>query len=415
MTMNPAETAPTPVSLWRNHAFLRLWIAQAVSGIGNRITSLAVPLTAALVLDASPGEMAVLVFAGQLPDLLFGLIAGAWVDRHRRRPLLIGSDLGRAVLLAAIPLAAVAGQLSFPLLWVVAFGSAALNLVFTLASVAVLPSVVKTEQLVDANSKLAMSDSVLTLAGPSFAGALVQLVSAPKAIIVDCFSFLASAWSLGGIGAAEPRPPAIRQRPSLWSEIGEGLRALVQTPLLTTLAVSMGVIVVAGAIEQTIAILYLTRTLGLDPAAIGIISACGGIGSLAGAMVAARVARQIGVGATIIGGAGVSTAGMALVPAAGLVDVAFPVLIAGQILFGVGYSLFGITQSSLRQRITPLHLLGRVTAARRFVIFCMAPVGAGLGGILGTRIGLAPTLAVSVVIATGGVLLMLFSPIRTER
>jgi Na+/melibiose symporter-like transporter len=403
---------PFPDSLWRNRAFLRLWLAQAVSGIGNRITGLAVPLTAAVTLNASPSQMATLVFAAQLPDLLFGLMAGAWVDRRRRRPLLIGADLGRAVLLAVIPIAAIAGRLSFTLLWIVAFGSAVLNLVFTLASVAVLPSIVKREQLVEANSKLAMSDSVLTLAGPGFAGALVQLVGAPKAIIADCLSFLSSAWSLGGIGSAERRPRPARDRPGWLAEIGEGVRALVQTPLLTTLAVSMGVIVVAGAIQQTVIILYMTRTLGLSPATIGVVSTATGIGALLGAALAGRVARWLGIGATIIGGAGLEVIAMLVVPAADLTPRVLPVLLGSAVLSGLATSLFGITQSSLRQRITPIHLLGRVTAARRFLIFGMAPIGAALGGLLGERIGLAPTLVVGAAIAGGGVLMMLASPIR---
>ncbi len=407
--------SPLPESLWRNRPFLRLWLAQAASGIGNRITGLAIPLTAAVTLDATPRQMAALVVAGQLPDLLFGLVAGAWVDRRRRRPLLVGADLGRAVLLAAIPMAAIGGHLSFALLWGVAFGSALLNLVFTLASVAVLPSIVRHEQLVDANSKLAMSDSVLTLVGPGFAGALVQAVGAPKAIIGDCLSYLASAWSLGGIGRREPEPRRARARPSLRAEIGEGLRALVHTPLLTTLAVSMGVIVVAGAVQQTVLILYLTRDLGLSPATIGIISTATGAGALVGAALAARCARWFGIGTTMIGGASLEVVSMLAIPAADFTPWVRPTLAASAALSGLAFSLFGITQSSLRQRITPVHLLGRVTAARRFLIFCMAPVGAVLGGFLGERIGLAPTLVVGAAIAGGGVLIMLASPIRQLR
>ena len=407
--------SPIPESLWSNRAFLRLWIAQAVSGIGNRITGLAIPLTAAESLDATTQQMAALVIAGQLPDLLFGLVAGAWVDRKRRRPLLVGADLGRAVLLGAIPVAAIGGHLSFTLLWVVAFGSALLNLVFILASVAVLPSIVRQEQLVDANSKLMMSDSVLTIAGPGLAGALVQVVGAPRAIIGDCLSYLVSAWSLGGIGRREPEPARARERPSLRAEIWEGLRALFQTPLLTILAVSMGVIVVAGAVQQTVLILYLTRNLGLSPATIGIISTANGVGALIGAALVARCARWFGIGATIIGGASIGVVSMLAVPAAERTPWVEPTLAVSTALSGLAFSLFGITQMSLRQRITPVHLLGRVTAARRFLIFCMAPVGAVLAGFLGDRIGFAPTLIVGAAIAGIGVLIMLASPIRGLR
>jgi MFS family permease len=410
-------TAPADVaipSLWRNPAFVRLWIAKTVSGIGTSVTATAIPLTAALVLDATPAQMAALVFAGQLPDLLFGLVAGVWVDRVRRRPILIGTDLGRAILLAVIPVAVFLGLLSMPLLWIVAFGSAALTLFFTLASVAVLPTIVREEQLVDANAKLHMSEAVLTLAGPSAAGFLVQLVTAPKAIIADVVSYLASAFALGSIAATEVKPERrARGLGPVWREIREGLHELIRTPLLRALAISMGIIVVGGAMVATVNILFLTRTLELSPVTIGFVAAGTGVGSLLGAVVAGRVATRLTLGGAIVLSGMLEAGALFLTPLAAHVTFPVPWLMGLGVISGLAYSVLSINQISLRQRITPSHLLGRVTAARRFLIFCMAPVGAVAGGWLGTNAGLEATILAGAAVTLVGAIYMWWSPIRT--
>lgn len=376
------------VSLWHNPAFVRLWIAKTVSGIGSSITATAIPLTAALVLEATPAQMAALVFAGQLPDLLFGLIAGAWVDRVRRRPILVGTDLGRALLLAVIPAAVFLDALSMPLLWLVAFGSAALTLFFTLASVAILPTIVREKQLVAANSKLHMSEAVLSLAGPGAAGALEQILTSPKAIIVDVASYLVSALSLGSVGTREAKPVARPSGPAtIWHEIREGLHELVRTPLLRALAISMGLIVVGGAMVATVNVLFLTRTLGLSPLQIVVAAAAGGAGTLVGAATADRVAARLTLGGAVVFGGFLQAVALALTPVAAYIVFPLPWLMGLSAATGVGYSVLSINQISLRQRITPNHLLGRVTAARRFLIFCMAPFGAAAGGWLGTTVG----------------------------
>ena len=410
------STAPVDLpipSLWRNPAFVRLWVAKTVSGIGTSITATAIPLTAALVLDATPAQMAALVFAGQLPDLLFGLIAGVWVDRVRRRPILIGTDVGRALLLAVIPVAAFLDLLSMPLLWIVAFGSAVLTLFFTLASVAVLPTIVRPVQLVDANSKLHMSEAVLSLAGPSGAGFLVQLVSAPKAIIADVVSYLVSAFSLGSIASTELKPE--RRESGLRAigrEIREGLHELIRTPLLRALAISMGIIVVGGAMIATVNILFLTRTLGLSPVTIGVVAAGNGVGALLGAVVASRAAARLTLGGAIVLSGMLEAGALYGMPLAAHVAFPVPWLMGLGVLSGIAYSVLSINQISLRQRITPSHLLGRVTAARRFLIFCMAPVGALAGGWLGTNVGLEATILAGASVTLVAALYMWWSPIR---
>ena len=176
----PMSIVEAPASLWRNPSFVRLWFAQTVSNAGSQVTALALPLTAVLVLGATPVQMGFLGIAGRAPNLLFDLFAGVWVDRTRRRPILVGADLGRALLLGTILIAAAFGYLTFAQLYLVTFVVGTLTAFFSLASISILPSLVKREQLVDANSKLAITDSILTIAAPSAAGGLVQLLGAPR-------------------------------------------------------------------------------------------------------------------------------------------------------------------------------------------------------------------------------------------
>jgi len=404
-------------NLWQNPAFLRLWFAKVISALGGSVAGTALPLTAAITLHATPVQMAMLVFAGQLPDLLFGLLAGVWVDRVRRRPLLMTADLGRGVLLLLVPLSALLGVLSFPLLWAVAFGCAALSLVFTLASVALLPAIVPQHQLVDANSKMHMSDAVLSLAGPGLGGFLIQLVTAPRAVLASSGSFFASAWALGGLGKTEAGPPRHDSRglAGIVADIREGIVELFRTPLLRALAISMGIIVVGGSVYNTVSILYLTRTLEYTPWLIGVLAAGNGAGALLGAAAANRVAMHLTLGYAIVAAGFLEAGALFAVPVAA--EFAYPlvVLLAAAVMSGLAYSVLSINQISLRQRITPVHLLGRVTSARRFLIFTMSPLGVVAGGWLGTTAGLQPALLVAAIITLGGAFAQFFSPIREQR
>ncbi len=404
----------TTASLWRNGSFVRLWFAQVVSNAGSQITNLALPLTAVLALGATPAQMGALGVAGSLPNLFFGLLAGVWVDRMRRGPILIGADLGRALLLGTIPAAALLGSLTFAHLYLVAFISASLGLFFTIASVAVLPSVVRKDQLVEANSRLAASDSVLAMAGPSAAGALVQLLSAPKAIIVDAVSYVLSAFSLRGVGVSE-EPLSREQRRGLRSEIGEGVRELVRTPILRALTVAATVGMFGASVQSTVLLLFFTRELDTPPTTIGLVYAAGGVGGLLGALVAGRVARRIGTGPSVILGQSLWAISALVVPLAGLVGPALAPIIAAQVITGVGGAIWSVNQMSLRQHLTPTRLLGRVTAARRFLLFGAAPLGSLLGGTLGSMIGLRATLLVGATGVAAGFVLLFCSPVRDVR
>ncbi len=248
-------------NLWRNGAFLRLWFAQVVSNAGSAITGYALPLTAILVLGAGPAQMALLRGADFVPHLLFGLFAGVWIDRARRQPILVGADLGRAVLLATIPLATVLGVVSFPQLWVVVFAVSSLTACSSLAAVSLLPRIVPPRQLVAANSRLATTDAVLAIAMPSAASGVVQLVGAPRAVLADALSYLVSAFTLRRLRVAETADSARLTRAIVGREIAEGLRELVRTPALRALTIAVSVGTFGTAMQSTVSFLFLLVTV----------------------------------------------------------------------------------------------------------------------------------------------------------
>lgn len=397
-------------SVWANTQFRRLWFAQAISKLGSAVTATALPLTAVLLLHADAADMALLVFAGQLPDLLFGLLAGVWVDRMRRRPILVGSDLARFVLLSTVPIAAAFGVLTFTQLWLVSFAVGIFTLFFAVANVAVLPSIVRPDELVDANSRLSITDAIVGLSGPSAGGALVQFITAPRAILADALSYLASAAFLRRIGRTERRPSR-RQGSSIRVEVLEGVRELVRSPVLRSLAISTGIGALAVAMQTTVVMLYLVRTLDLSPVLIGVVSTMNGAGALLGASLAKVAGRFGGIGRVIILGSLVFDLAAFAVPAASYTTVPLPILFAGQVFSGAGYAVYQINQVSLRQVVTPARLLGRVTAARRFLIFCMAPAGAAIGGFLGSSVSYPATLMLGAVLAVIGTAVLVASPL----
>ncbi|MGB8343905.1 MAG: MFS transporter, partial [Ktedonobacteraceae bacterium] len=272
--------------LWHNPDFVKLWVGQTVSNFGSGITGIALPLTAVLVLSASPAQMGILGALDGLAVVVFGLLAGVWVDRVRRRPLLIASDLGRALLLGSIPLAALTGMLSLTQLYGVAALVGILTVFFNVADESYLPTLIPQEQLVEANSKLAMSDSLAEMSGPALAGPLVQLLSAPLAIVFDALSFLVSALGVGLIRTSEPQPKPPVQQQSAWRESIEGLRTLWRDSRLRALAISGGLFNFFGNFIGTLYILYIVRQLHMSALIVGFLVAAGGVSALVGTFIA---------------------------------------------------------------------------------------------------------------------------------
>ena len=408
-------TAPTG-SLWWEPNFARLWAGQTVSQLGSQITFLALPLTAILVLDAGPAETGLLTAAGALPALLVGLHAGVMVDRRQRLPILIGGDLGRAALLALVPLAWATDRLSIGLLVAVVALVGLLTLVFDVAYQALLPAIVPRERLVEGNAKLELSVTAAQIAGPPLAGGLIRLLTAPVAIAVDALSFVLSGVLLSGIRVKEriARSPAHDRR--IGAEIGEGLRLVVGDGRLRAIAGARGLLELFNAMLEAVFLLYLVRALGLGPGLIGAIFAVGSAGFALGALLPARAAGRFGVGATTIGALALVGLSDLLVPLAGgsrLVVV--PLLVGAQFLFGVGLTVFNVNQVSLRQAVVPDGLQGRAAATVRVLATGLVPLGALLGGLLGETIGLRPTLIVA---ALGELLAAVWlwrSPVRSLR
>jgi MFS family permease len=393
-----------------------LWAALSVSLLGSEITALAIPLFAALTLRASAVEMGVLAAAGQVPFLLFSLPAGAWVDRLPRRPVLIATDVASSLLLLSVPLAVPFGGPAFPQLCIVVFGVGTMTVVSEVAHYAYVPSLVGRERLTECNSKLQVSHSAAAAAGPGLAGALVQLLSAPVAILADAASFLISAAFLRSIRRPEPPPPRTDAGLTIRRSIADGIRILLGHPMLRAIIVASVPISFFMSGFVAIYVLYATRDLGLGPGMIGLIFAGGGVGAVSGAMLAGRAAARFGLGPAIIGGWILAAAGALLVPlAAGPTVVVIAILTMAKAFEGFTYAVANVHQWSLRQVITPDHLSGRVTAGHRFTVYGAGAAGALVGGALGAAVGLRTALLICAIGALLSPLVAVFSPLRRLR
>lgn len=398
--------------LWRNADFMKLWTAQAISVFGSTITREALPLAAILTLAATPSQVGLLAALGAVPALVLGLPAGAWVDRLRRRPILIVADLGRALLLASIPAAALLGVLGLPQLYLVAILGGTLTLFFRVADNSFLPTVVARPDLVEANSKLGTTDSLAEIGAPAITGALVQLISAPLAILVDAVSYLVSAVFLGLIRAPESPPRPADHPQSLRQDVAQGLQLVLKNPTLRALAGSSGAFSFFGGFFGALYGIYAIRVLGLTPAVLGMLISAGGLGALLGAVLAGRLYRRFGLGRVLIGSFLLFGLNAMVVPlASGPQAVVVVILMGAQLVGDTMLAVYLINGVSLRQSITPDHLLGRMNASMEFLVTGIGPVGLLVGGFLGESIGVRPTLAVAALGLLSGSLWLFLSPV----
>lgn len=404
---------PTPTGLWQHTGFLKLWAAQTISLLGTQITSLALPLTAVLTLQATPTQMGLLRATHAGAAVMVGLFAGVLIDRLRRRPILIATDLGFAFLAGSIPLAAIFGVLRIEQLYLIQFLSGILSIFSDVAHMAFLPSLVRREQLIEGNSKLQTTTSAASVAGPGLAGVLVQLLTAPVAIIVDAFSFLISALLVWRIRAPELSEGITAERRSVWSEIGEGLRAVFGNPVLRPLAEAIALHFLFASMIAAIFILYAIRELRISPALLGLIFAALGAGFLAGALVAGRIAKRYGLGMTMLGATLLTAIAATLIPMAiGSPATIISMLVVAHFLMALGIQIHGINLVSLRQAMTPNQLQGRMNASFRFNNLCAMTIGALLAGVLGEAFGLRTTLLVGACGLFLPFLRLLYSPVR---
>ncbi len=392
---------------------MKLWAGQTVSELGSVVTRTAVPLVALLVLGAGPWEMALLVVSASLAVLLVGLFAGAWVDRLRRRPLLIAADAIRAVLLFSIPAAYLAGVLRIEQLYVVVFLEGCLGALFDAAYPAYVPSLIGVDRVVDGNSKLATSASLAEIGGPGLGGGLVQLVGAPLAILVDAISFAVSAVALVLIRSPEPPRPARTAPTAMRHEIMEGLQLVRRHPVLVPLTLRSIIAHVAGSFYGVLYTIYLIHDLHLTPFLLGVVVSAGGVGSLVGSFFAARVIARLGFGPALIWTAiGASIIGV-LTPLAG-----GPLLLATLMVFlpqliGDGLqTIEGVAELSLIQGVIPDHILGRVNATLEVFSHGIAyPIGALAAACVASWIGVRGGIAIGWAGMAVSILLLVLSPL----
>jgi len=402
-------------SLFRQPDFARLWVGQTLSQIGSQIGGTAIGFLAILTLNMGAGQLGVLNGLRAIPALAFGLFAGVIVDRLRRKPLLIAADLGRAGLLALIPILALTGGLRVEHLYVITLGVTSLAVLFDVAYPAYLPALVEPGQLVEGNSKLAMSDSIAEITGPGLGGALTQALSPALAIAFDAVSFVASALSLGMIRRPEPPPAPAEARQSMLREARDGLRLAAREPILRALLGADAVQSIASGIIGTLYLLYVTETLGVPPVVNGLLIGIGGVSALIGAAVADRVTRRFGIGPTMVGARLLSpVSGLLLVFASGPLSVVVAMLALAQAT-DAKWAIYGVCEQSLRQAVTPNAFLGRVSATGRLLNGVLLPIGALLGGALGEWLGLRPAIGIGFLVLAASMLFVIFSPIRTLR
>lgn len=403
-------------SLWRDGDFVRLWTGQTISEMGSVVTRTALPILAVLTLHAGALELGVLVASASIAVLLVGLFAGVLVDRLPRRPFMVGADAGRALLLGSIPIAAFTGRLGLEQLYVVAFLEAGLGSFFEIAYRSYLPGLVAPGQLLEANTKIGMTSAVAELGGPGIGGALVQLVSAPVAILADGLSYVVSAISIALIRAPEREVPPVDVPRDLRRELGEGLAAVGRHPLLRPLALASVTSALFGNFFAALYTLYALEELHLSPVLLGLTVSAGGVGSLAATALVGPLTARFGLGPTLVWTRVAAGALAFLIPLAG-----GPPLVAAVFLFIpqlIGDGLATVSQINgitLRQLVTPAHLLGRVNGTTHVLLEGIAPVGAIAGALVAEALGIRVAVSVAVLGSFAGLLFLLRSPIRTLR
>ncbi len=403
-------------SVFRNADFARLWAGESVSLIGTQVTQFAMPLVAVLSLDATVTEVGVLNALRFAPVLLLSLPAGVWLDRRRRRPVLIACALGNAVLIGLVPLSSVAGFLSIGLLYVVVSLSGVLSMTFDVGALSYVPSLVGREQLAQANGRIQASTAFAGVAGPGVAGLLVGLITAPVTLSVDAVSYLFSAAGLISIRSGEPAPEAPQDRAPMRRSIAEGLQVIWETRLLRAMLTQGAALNLFFGGYTTLFVVYAVRVVHLHPFQLGIVLAAQAAGALAGATTAGRVRAALGLGRTLT----VNTVFMSvallvlLIPRHASLPTVI-IFVAAEAIYGWNIAVYNVNSITVRQLVTPPKVLARMNASYRMVLWGVAPVGMSLGGLLGGAVGLRTGLAISLALMAAP-LLWLFPPtIRLAR
>ncbi len=397
-----------PPILRENRNFRSYFIGQSVSLLGDQITLIALPLTAVIALHATAGQMGALTTAYLIPNLLFSLHAGAWIDRRgRRRQVMLATDVLRGLCIATVPLAYAFGHLTWAQLYAVALLTGSLSVFFYVAYGAFFQVVVPREDYVQANSLIHGSRAFSFLAGTSAGGILVQVLRGPYALALDAVSFLWSAFFLGRIDAEEP-PGTPSEQGALLS----GVRWIRGNAIIRAELLGVATLNLFNFMFFALFILYATRSLGVRPATLGIVLGAASVGTLLGSFVTARISRRFGVGPAFIAGCFLFPAPLILVPAAGGPHwLVLGILFVAEFTSGIGLMLLDIMAGSISAGTVPTALRSRVSGAFMVVNYGVRPLGTSLGGILGATIGVRPTLWIATVGALLGLAFYIGSPI----
>ena len=423
-------------TLWRNSNFLKLWTSETISQFGSQFTGLALPLTAIIILSADSVQVGILNFAGSVPWLMFGLLAGVWIDRHRKQRIMVTSNILRGSVLALIPIAAFLGvitKLGIPFLYAISFAVGFLQVFFDITYQSYLPSLVRRDQLVEGNRNLQASASTAQVAGPTIAGIIISIITAPIAIVIDAASFFASALALGRIDHEELIDREI-VKPSVLTDIREGLHVVFGDRRLRMIAGCTGTSNFFSTGLGTLFLLYLIQPspagLGVSKSlagvTAGIIFSVASVGALVGVAISTRAAKSIGVGPAIIGSiligglgaipyytSGSLTASPLFTLGGFAVNWSMLSIMAGQFVSFIATVVYNVNQVSLRQAIVPLRLQGRMNATMRFLVWGTIPLGALTGGLLGEFLGLRTAIGIAILGGSLAFLWVLLSPVRS--
>ena len=399
--------------LWRHPDFLKLWAGETVSVFGSQVTLLAVPTVAILILHAGPFQVGVLSALEFLAFPTLGLVAGVYADRLWRRPIMILCDIGRALALGSIPVAFVLGVLTLEQLYLVALLTGVFTVFFDVSYQSYLPALVDRPNLIEGNTKLEVTRSAAQISGPAIAGFLIQWIGGARAVAVDALSFLLSAIAILTIKKPEPepKPGTASGATGFIPEMREGIDVVFKNPILWRIAATTGTTNFgSNMIFGAVFLVFAYRDLHLSAAVVGIIFGIGSVGGLVGALLASRAARILGLGLTLA----------VAIAVGGLANLAIPLASLGAapvILSALGFitltmvPIYNINQVSLRQAITPDRVQGRMNATMRTIVWGTIPIGAFVGGILGTAIGVVPTIVVGSLIEAVAALWIVLGPV----
>jgi len=411
-----AQTAhhePRPATgVLANRDFVKLWTGETISLVGTQVTQLALPLVAILTLHATVLEVGFLNATRYAPVIVVSLIAGVWLDRRRRRPVLVAADAACAIFIGLIPVASVLGVLSIWLLYALALLAGASQVFLDIGSLSYLPGLVERRQLADANGKMQVSYSVAEIAGPTLAGLLVGILTAPITLSVDAASYLCSLAALLTIRKHEPSPALDGPAPPVVRSVAEGLRAVFGSRMLRSLLLQSCTFNFCQNAAITVFLVYAIRRLGLSSTQLGLVIGAGAVAALAGALVANRLRTRFGLGPVLV----VATIGaclsylLLLIPH-GATPADLVILGAAQAGYGANVVVYNIITVTLRQVVTPNRLLARMNGSYRMLLFGAGPLGAITGGVLGATVGLRAAMTISVIALTTPAAWIPFSPV----